>query len=61
MENVRDTKNLITITTTCYMTNYEWWRSKDESIFLPLIIRYMTSYDKIVKFVVSLLDRKSVV
>ena len=46
IENVRDTKNLITITTTCYMTNYEWWRSKDGSIFLPLIIRYMTSYDK---------------
>lgn len=46
IENIRDIKNLITITTTCYMTSYEWWRSKDGSIFLPLIIRYMTSYDK---------------
>lgn len=47
IENVRDTKNLITITTTYYMTSYEWKRSKDGSIFLPLIIYYMTSYDKI--------------
>ena len=46
IENVKDTKNFITITTTCYMTSYEWWRSKDESIFLLLIIRYMTNYDK---------------
>ena len=46
IENVRNTKNLITITITCYMTSYEWWRSKDGSIFLPLIIHYMTSYDK---------------
>ena len=46
IENVRNTKNLITITTICYMISYEWWRSKDRSIFLPLIIYYMTSYDK---------------
>ena len=46
IENVRDTKNLITITATCYMTSYEWWRSKNGSIFLPFIIHYMTSYDK---------------
>ena len=46
IENVRNIKNLITIITTCYMTSYEWWKSKDGSIFLLLIIRYMTSYDK---------------
>ena len=46
IENIRDIKNLITITTTCYMTSCEWWRSKGGSTSPPLIIFHIMSYDK---------------
>ena len=45
-KNAMDTKNSITIATTCHMTSCEWWRSNSGSTPPPLITQHIMSCGK---------------
>ena len=45
-ENARDTKNLITIVTTCHIDSYEWWMLNGGSTPPLLITCHVANYHK---------------